>query len=449
EIAAALRACPGVHDAVVLLRQDTPGEPHLVAYLLTEQPEQAEPSALRDILATRLPEVMLPTAYVRLDALPLTANGKLDRRALPAADAGALAVQAYAPPEGELETLLAALWGELLGVERIGRHDSFFALGGHSLLGVRLISRIRSTLGLELPLAALFAQPRLAELAQALGEARATALPPILPMPRTAPMPLSFAQQRLWFLNQLDPRTGATYIMHRGVRLSGSLHVQALTRALDRIVARHETLRTHFASVDDIPVQIIAAPFELALQRIDLSGDPAPESAARLHALSEASTGFDLANGPLVRGRLLRLAEDEHVLLLSMHHIVSDGWSIGVVIEELGALYAAFVGDAPDPLPPLPIQYADYAAWQHRWIDSQLQQKQLDFWRTHLRDAPALLELPTDRPRPPLQDTSGDDVELILDEHLSMRLQALAVQHGVTIFGLLLSAWAALLARYS
>ncbi|MCT8285390.1 non-ribosomal peptide synthase/polyketide synthase [Xanthomonas translucens pv. translucens] len=449
EIAAALRACPGVHDAVVLLREDTPGEPHLVAYLLTEQPEQAEPSALRDILATRLPEVMLPTAYVRLDALPLTANGKLDRRGLPAADAGALAVHAYAPPEGELETLLAALWGELLGVERIGRHDSFFALGGHSLLGVRLISRIRSTLGLELPLAALFAQPRLAELAQALGEARATALPPILPMPRTAPMPLSFAQQRLWFLNQLDPRTGATYIMHRGVRLSGSLHVQALTRALDRIVARHETLRTHFASVDDIPVQIIAAPFELALQRIDLSGDPAPESAARLHALSEASTGFDLANGPLVRGRLLRLAEDEHVLLLSMHHIVSDGWSIGVVIEELGALYAAFVGDAPDPLPPLPIQYADYAAWQHRWIDSQLQQKQLDFWRTHLRDAPALLELPTDRPRPPLQDTSGDDVELILDEHLSLRLQALAVQHGVTIFGLLLSAWAALLARYS
>ncbi|QSQ54055.1 non-ribosomal peptide synthase/polyketide synthase [Xanthomonas translucens pv. undulosa] len=449
EIAAALRACPGVHDAVVLLREDTPGEPHLVAYLVTEQPEQAEPSALRDTLATRLPEVMLPTAYVRLDALPLTANGKLDRRALPAADADALAVQAYAPPEGELETLLAALWGELLGVERIGRHDSFFALGGHSLLGVRLISRIRSTLGLELPLAALFAQPRLAELAQVLGEASATALPPILPMPRTAPMPLSFAQQRLWFLNQLDPRTGATYIMHRGVRLSGSLHVQALTRALDRIVARHETLRTHFASVDDIPVQIIAAPCELALQRIDLSSDPAPESAARLHALSEASTGFDLANGPLVRGRLLRLAEDEHVLLLSMHHIVSDGWSIGVVIEELGALYAAFVGDAPDPLPPLPIQYADYAAWQHRWIDSQLQQKQLDFWRTHLRDAPALLELPTDRPRPPLQDTSGDDVELILDEHLSMRLQALAVQHGVTIFGLLLSAWAALLARYS
>ncbi|WP_326520647.1 non-ribosomal peptide synthetase [Xanthomonas sp. 3058] len=452
EIAAALRACAGVDDAAVLLREDTPGEPHLVAYLVTEQPEQAEPSALRDTLATRLPEVMLPTAYVRLDALPLTANGKLDRRALPAADADALAVQAYAPPEGELETLLAALWGELLGVERIGRHDSFFALGGHSLLGVRLISRIRSTLGLELPLAALFAQPRLAELAQVLGEASATALPPILPMPRTAPMPLSFAQQRLWFLNQLDPRTGATYIMHRGVRLSGNLHVQALTRALDRIVARHETLRTHFASVDDIPVQIIAAPCELALQRIDLSSDPAPESAARLHARSEASTGFDLANGPLVRGRLLRLAEDAHVLLLSMHHIVSDGWSIGVVIEELGALYAAFVGDALDPLPPLPplpIQYADYAAWQHRWIDSQLQQNQLDFWRTHLRDAPALLELPTDRPRPPLQDTSGDDVELILDEHLSLRLQALAVQQGVTVFGLLLAAWAALLARYS
>ncbi|PKV11642.1 non-ribosomal peptide synthetase, partial [Xanthomonas prunicola] len=296
---------------------------------------------------------------------------------------------------------------------------------------------------------ALFAQPRLAELALALGDAGSTALPPILPVPRTEPMRLSFAQQRLWFLNQLDPRTGATYIMHGGVQLSGDLHLQALTRALDRIVARHETLRTHFANVDDIPLQIIDAPRELALQLIDLSGEPAPQSAARLHARNEANTGFDLASGPLFRGRLLRLAEREHVLLLSMHHIVSDGWSIGVLIEEIGALYAAFVRGQPDPLPPLPIQYADYAAWQHRWIDSRLQQSQLDFWRAQLRDAPALLELPTDRPRPPLQDTAGDRVELLLDETLSVRLQALAVRHGTSIFGLLLSGWAALLSRYS
>ncbi|UXA69068.1 non-ribosomal peptide synthase/polyketide synthase [Xanthomonas prunicola] len=448
EIAAALRVCHGVRDAAVLLREDNPGEPRLVAYLIGDATDVSA-DALRTQLATRLPEVMLPSAYVWLDALPLTSNGKLDRCALPAPDTDALAVQTYAAPEGERETLLASLWSELLGVERVGRHDSFFALGGHSLLGVRLISRIRSALGVELPLAALFAQPRLAELALALGDAGSTALPPILPVPRTEPMRLSFAQQRLWFLNQLDPRTGATYIMHGGVQLSGDLHVQALTRALDRIVARHETLRTHFANVDDIPLQIIDAPRELALQVIDLSSEPAPESAARLHARNEANTGFDLASGPLFRGRLLRLAEREHVLLLSMHHIVSDGWSIGVLIEELGALYAAFVQGQPDPLPPLPIQYADYAAWQHRWIDSRLQQSQLDFWRAQLRDAPALLELPTDRPRPPLQDTAGDRVELLLDETLSVRLQALAVRHGTSIFGLLLSGWAALLSRYS
>ncbi|WP_238319402.1 condensation domain-containing protein, partial [Xanthomonas maliensis] len=392
---------------------------------------------------------MLPSAYVWLDTLPLTANGKLARRALPAPDADALAAHTYTPPQGEQETLLAALWSELLGIERIGRHDSFFALGGHSLLGVRLISRIRSMLGIELPLAALFAQPRLDELAKALGNAGATALPPILTMPRTEPMRLSFAQQRLWFLHQLDPRTDATYIMHGGVQLSGNLDVQALTCALNRIVARHETLRTRFANVDDRPVQIIDAPHEIALRLIDLSGEPAPDSAARMHARSEASTGFDLARGPLFRGRLLRLAEREHVLLLSMHHIVSDGWSIGVLIEELGALYTAFVSDIPDPLPPLPIQYADYAAWQHHWIDSQLQQRQLEFWRTQLRDAPALLELPTDRPRPPLQDTAGDYVNMVLDQTLSVRLQALAVQHGISIFGLLLAGWAALLSRYS
>ncbi len=314
---------------------------------------------------------------------------------------------------------------------------------------MRLISRIRSTLGLELPLATLFAQPRLRELAQALDNTATSTLPAIVPADRHAPLPLSFAQQRLWFLNQLDPRTGTTYLMHDGVRLSGTLDVTALRRALDRIVARHDALRTHFSSVDDVPCQIVAAPFALALPLIDVSDEADTEAAARAHALAEASTGFDLANGPLIRGRLLRLAEHEHVLLLSMHHIISDGWSIGVLIEELGALYTAFVSDAPDPLPPLPIQYADYAAWQRRWIDDQQQQRQLGYWCDQLRDAPALLELPTDRPRPPVQDTAGDDVELVLDADLSMRLQALALEQGTTSFALLLAAWAVLLTRYS
>ncbi|WP_196297222.1 non-ribosomal peptide synthetase, partial [Xanthomonas albilineans] len=448
EIAAALRACAGVQDAVVLLREDHPGEPRLVAYVVGDADVHSA-ERLRSQLANRLPEAMLPTAYVHLETLPLTANGKLDRRTLPAPDADARVMQAYVAPEGERETQLADLWRELLGVEQVGRHDNFFALGGHSLLGVRLISRIRSALGLELPLATLFAQPLLAELAQALDNAATSKLPSIVPTDRSAPLPLSFAQQRLWFLNQLDPRTGTTYLMHGGVRLIGMLHIPALRRALDRIVARHDALRTRFSSVDDVPCQIVAAPFALDLHLIDLSNEPDAEAAARAHAHAEVSTGFDLSNGPLIRGRLLHLAEHEHVLLLSMHHIISDGWSIGVLIEELGALYTAFVSDAADPLPPLPIQYADYAAWQRRWIDGQQQQRQLDYWCNQLRNAPALLELPTDRPRPAIQDTAGDDVELVLDEALSMRVHALALEQGTTSFALLLAAWAVLLTRYS
>ena len=467
EIESALLSCPGVREAVVLAREDVPGDKQLVAYLTGD--ESLPPDALRAHLAAQLPEYMVPAAYMQLDALPRLSNGKLDRRALPAPQHGAFSAHAYEPPQGELEATLAALWSELLGRERIGRHDDFFALGGHSLLAVQLASRIRVRMGREVPLAELFAEPELAGYARRVAASGANTLPAIVPVSRAEPLPMSFAQQRLWFLAQLDERAGAAYLIQGGVRLRGTLDVAALRSALDRVVVRHEALRTRFASVDGVPVQVIAPPdVGFALVQTDLSGQSDPEAGLERLVAEEAFTSFDLQQGPLIRGQLVRLADNDHALLVTMHHIVSDGWSMGVLTEELAALYAAgSQGSArpsqvslspaggghsehrPDPLPALPVQYADYAAWQRQWMSGEVLQRQLDFWRAHLSGAPALLELPTDRPRPPVQDYAGAVVGFELDAELSTALKALSRRHGATLFMTLLAAWAALLSRLS
>ncbi|WP_244298200.1 condensation domain-containing protein, partial [Xanthomonas prunicola] len=263
-------------------------------------------------------------------------------------------------------------------------------------------------------------------------------------------LPLSFAQQRLWFLAQFDPRAAQAYLLAGGVDLHGELDLPALQRALDRIVARHEALRTCFIACDDGATQLIApADVGFALDCIDLRHAADPHADAQRHAEEETHTPFDLARGPLIRGRLLQLAAQEHRLLVTVHHSVADGWSIGILLQELSTLYAAFVQDQPDPLPPLPIQYADYALWQRRWLAGPLLQRQLSFWRAHLQGAPALLELPTDRPRPPLQDYSGDSVEFALDAELTAALRTLSQRHGTTVFMTVLAGWAVLLARLS
>ncbi|MEY2930718.1 MAG: hypothetical protein RL033_1467, partial [Pseudomonadota bacterium] len=313
-----------------------------------------------------------------------------------------------------------------------------------------LASRLRMRLGVEVALAELFAQPSLGGFAQRVAAAGASTLPALTAAARTEPLPLSFAQQRLWFLAQLDARAGAAYVIPGGVRLSGALDIPALQAALDRIVARHEALRTVFVTLDGSPVQRIAAPdVGFALEVLDLSGDPRAEFQLERMAAEEASAPFDLAHGPLIRGRLLRLAPDEHALLVTMHHIVSDGWSMGVLINEFSALYAAFAHGQADPLPALAVQYADYAVWQRRWIAGDVLQRQLDFWRAHLSGAPALLELPTDRPRPALQDFAGASLGFELDAALSAALKDLSRRHGTTLFMTLLAAWATLLARLS
>ncbi|EZP30954.1 non-ribosomal peptide synthase/polyketide synthase [Pseudomonas sp. RIT288] len=450
EIETRLNQLPGINEAVLLAREDQPGQPRLVAYF-TEQPG-AEPLAvgeLREHLLAQLPDYMVPAAFVRLEALPLTANGKVDRKALPKPDLAALPTREYAVPQGQLETALAQIWAEVLQVEQVGRHDHFFELGGHSLLAMRMVSLIRQRLGVELALSELFADAQLSAVAEVLNRAGRSALPDIVPAPRDQALPMSFAQQRLWFLAQMAGGNSA-YNIPLGLRLRGRLDVEALQRALTQIVARHETLRSRFVSIDD-QAQVTIAPVDsgLLLQVEDLRQDPRAEATVQALLAQEAATAFDLQHDPLIRGRLMRLADEHHVLLLTVHHIVADGWSMGVLTRELMALYQAFSQGQPDPLPPLALQYGDYAAWQRRWLSGEVLQRQSDYWQQTLDGAPALLTLPTDRPRPAQQDFAGSSVEVRLDEHLSAGLKALSQRHGVTLFMTLMSAWSLLLSRLS
>ncbi|WP_331876217.1 amino acid adenylation domain-containing protein, partial [Longimicrobium sp.] len=448
EIEARLREHPSVREAVVAAREVRPGDTRLVAYVVEADPVEAD--ALRAHLSERLPEYMVPAAYVRLYAFPLTPSGKVDRKALPAPDGDAFATRGYEAPVGETEQVLAEVWSELLGVERVGRWDNFFELGGHSLLAVRVISRVRQVLGAEVGIGDLFERPVLADLAQALATAGPSALPAIEPADRSAPLPLSFAQQRLWFVEQLG-NLGSTYHVPLRQRLRGELDGAALARALDRIVARHEALRTVFAEVDGVPEQRIPHAGETHFRLVEHDLRDHPQAGAELQRLmmEESGAPFDLARGPLIRGRLARLAEYDYVLLVTMHHIVSDGWSMGVFTRELGALYDAFRRGEPDPLPALPIQYADYAVWQRRWVEGEVLREQAEYWTQALAGAPELLELPTDHARPLKQDFSGGVVNLALNEELTASLKAFGQRHGATLFMTLLAGWAAVLGRLS
>ena len=448
EVEAALALCAGVREVVVIAREDDPGQPdskRLVAYLCGEP---APAGQLRVELLKHLPEYMVPSAFVHLDSLPLSPNGKLDRKALPAPDLQAVISRGYAAPQGDIEIALAQLWQELLGLSQVGRHDQFFELGGHSLLAMRLISQIRQRLGVEVGLAQLFAHPELTSLAQVIAQAGRSTLPEIVPVARDQAWPLSFAQQRLWFLAQMEGASAA-YHMPGGLSLRGTLDRVALQRALERIVARHEGLRTTFALGDDEqPLQrIAAADAGFSLQLHDLQGLADAEAQLQVLAAEEALQPFDLAQGPLIRGRLVKLAEDHHVLLVTMHHIVSDGWSITVLTRELAALYAAFSQGQDDPLAPLALQYLDYAVWQRRWLSGDLLQQQCSYWQQTLAEAPALLMLPTDRVRPAQQDYSGATLPVSFDENLTRGLKALGQRHGTTLYMTVMSAWAALLGR--
>ena len=454
EIEACLAEREGVGEVVVIVREDTVGDRRLVAYYTGAEAngggkEGIGAEQLRLHLSARLPEYMAPTAYVCLEKLPLTPNGKLDRKALPAPEGDAYGARNYEEPVGEIETALAGVWAELLKLERVGRHDNFFELGGHSLLVVRVISRLRKILNVEVAISDVFAHPALADLAHTIESAGQDTLPPITPAQRGEDLPLSFAQQRLWFLAQMGA-SEAYHIFH-GLRLKGRLDREALRRALDRIVARHEALRTTFISVEGEPAQRITAPDEsrFYLAERDLREQiGAREELDRL-VREEAAAGFDLASGPLIRGRLIRMGEDEHALLITMHHIVSDGWSREVFIKELSSLYGAFARGEEDPLPELGVQYADYAVWQRKWMEGEVLRKQGEYWERTLAGAPSLLKLPTDHPRPAVQDYAGGRVQVALNEELSRGLKELSKRRGTTLYMTLLAGWGALMARLS
>ncbi|MBD2798125.1 amino acid adenylation domain-containing protein, partial [Xenorhabdus sp. 18] len=347
---------------------------------------------------------------------------------------------------------LAHIWQDLLGLERVGRHDHFFELGGHSLLAVQLAARLRQVLSRELPLQTLFARPVLHELAQTLTETT-TVTQAIIPVAdRSRPLPLSFAQQRLWFLGQLDPAASQAYHIPVALRLTGSLDQRALAAAFNRLVARHESLRTRFVSVEGQPCQQFdPADIGFTLSCQDLRPrDPALHAGLVAEiAEREAQVPFDFARGPLFRGQLLQLAAGEHVLLLTLHHIITDGWSLGVLVRELGAFYRAALAGDDNPLPALPIQYADYAVWQREQLDDKVLAAQRDFWRDQLEGAPALLTLPTDRPRPAVQTYAGRQVAFHLDASLLASLKQLGQRHHTTLFMTLLGAWGIVLSRLS
>jgi len=444
EVEAALKAHPTVGDAVVAARADGGAEKRLVAYVVARNGVAPDPAELRAMLAARLPAHLVPSAFVVLEAIPLTPNGKIDRRALPAPEAGA---EAHAEPRTPAEEMLAGIFATLLGVERVGAGDDFFRLGGHSLLATQLASRIRRAFGVEVALRTVFEAPTVRALGAHLAAAAAGApepLPPLAPLPRGGALPLSFAQERLWFLESLLPGRGL-YNMPVRHRLEGPVDADALRRALTAVVARHEALRARYHALDGAPVQEVVAPWPLDLPVADVADDA--EEAAWLAA--EAWRPFDLERGPLVRAALLRRPEGAHVLALNVHHSAGDGWSWGLLLRDLSDAYAAALrGDDPQ-LPTPPLQYADFAAWQRGWLAGERLEAQLAYWRGALEGAPALLELPTDRPRPPVPANRGAFFPFALSPGLTRRVHALAAREGATLFMTLLAAFQAVLARWS
>ena len=454
EIEAALVAHPGVRDVVVLARSDGGGEKRLVAYVVPAMKEPS-PGELRAFLKMSLPDYMLPAAYLLLPAFPLTPNGKIDRAALPE-PASHVPEQGGVLPRDPLEEILVTLWGGLLHQECVGIHDNFFELGGHSLLATQLTSRLRDSLGMEIPVRQIFEAPTVAELAEYLratreggGHEQEEVTARHIPhAPRDRELPLSFAQQRLWFLDQLEGPS-PTYNIPVVLDFSGELDQDALNRAFSEIVRRHEVLRSRLVMRGGEPVQVIGPPLPLILPVIELRGGADPEDEARRLAHQEAVTPFDLAEDQPLRMRLLRRGESAWTLLLTLHHGAADGWSIPLLFRELSLLYGAFREGGASPLPDLEVQYADFAVWQRGWLTKERRNRQLHYWQRRLAGVPDCLNLPADQPRPSRQSHRGGVVPFTVESHLVAGLHELGRREGATLFMTLLAAWATLFFRYS
>jgi amino acid adenylation domain-containing protein len=454
EIEAVMGKVEGVREAVVIVREDEAGEARLVGYVVWEAGKQRTSAEMRDELREQLPDYMVPVAVVGVEAMPLTANGKIDRKALPLPDGSGASDQNFVEPRDPTEEVLTAMWAEILSIERIGVEDNLFERGAHSLLVTQVLSRIRKIFKVEPPLRLFFECPTIAGMARSIeklqSEAEGIAAPPIVPILREGHLPLSFTQERMWFLDQLEPGLTA-YNVPGAVYLNGYLNSIALQDAFSEILRRHEILRTTYDSVDGKPIQIIhpAQPFRLPI--VDLR--PLPEDECEAVALqlarSNAQQPFDLAQGPMLRCFLVHMRRGKHLLAMTTHHIAYDMWSREIFIFELATLYQAFVKGEPSPLPEPEIQWVDYAYWQREWLRGEVLEKHLDYWRRKLSEAPSHLDLQTDLPRPPVQSYRGARQYLQLPPELARGISALSKKHGVTPFITILAAFKTLLFHYT
>jgi non-ribosomal peptide synthetase component F/alpha-ketoglutarate-dependent taurine dioxygenase/aryl carrier-like protein len=458
EIESVLDSHPGVRVSVVRVLDDQSGHKRLVAYVVPDTGASPTVHELRALVRSVLPEYMVPAAFVTLDALPLTPNGKIDRRALPLPVVSPTGGQTAArvAPRTPVEHAIAQVWAGVLGfsAEQLSVDDNFFDLGGHSLIAMQVTARLRDALGLDVPVRSIFEHPTIAGLADDVEIARARAtpsqLPSLVPVARDQPIALSVAQEQLWFLDQLQPGLHA-YNMPEALRLRGPVNIQALERSLQDLGERHESLRTTFMATDGKPFQVIASHCELPLAIVDLGDVPDVNRDTTLAGLVDAEIRrpFDLATGPLLRTTLIRLGEDDHVLLLIAHHIVSDGWSQSVLWRELGVLYEAHAAGHTPVLPPVTTQYADYARWQREWLSSREGQEQIAYWKRQMLGAPALLPLPTDRPRSGSRSFAGAKQSQTLSRATVRQIKTLTQQEGATLFMTLLAAFDTLLLRYT
>ena len=438
---------------VVVILFNPQNNPRLVAYVTLITPGDEVVELLRSWLKDRLPEYMVPASFIVLDELPLNPNGKVDRKALPAPDMSIIersSTEGGELPKTETEQLLCILWSQVLGVSITNIHSRFFEVGGHSLLATQLVSRIRESFGVEMPMKVIFEKVSLKEQAEWLDkQQRGAELPPIAPLEEGEPLVLSFAQQRLWFLAQLEGQS-ATYNIPTALRLEGPLDETALKHSLTSLIQRHHSLRLCFPEIDreaTVKLNDVYDPFSVT----DLSRLPEAEEQRQVTEWVEnhAQTPFDLGTGPLMRVNLLKLGKQKHILLFTMHHIISDGWSMGIVIREWSQLYDAYVQKREPVLPGLPIQYTDYAAWQRRWLQGDVLDRQLSYWIEKLTGVPELLELPTDYPRPAVMRNRGTHWQRTLEPELTKGIKQLSREYGATLFMTLLSVFKVLLYRYS
>lgn len=460
EIEAIITQNPWIKSAVVIVREDIPGDKRLIAYLVPESknnlPHQLS-KILRNFLKEKLPEYSIPSAFILLETLPLTPSGKVDRRGLPAPDSSPeKRSQTDIAPRTPVEEVIAGVWTQVLKRESFSVNDNFFEQGGHSLLATQLISRLRHIFQIELPLRHVFEFPTIAELAQAVElmkqQSEQSLQIPLVSVARDANLPLSFAQEGLWFIHQLNPHQ-PLYNSPAALRLTGSLNINAFQQSLNQILERHEALRTSFTLAEGKPVQVVMTNLSLNIPLINLEDLPQKEQEAQVLKLAdqEAKLPFDLTKAPLLRVTLLKLSPTDHVALFTMHHIATDGWSIGILIQELSTLYTSFCEGIPNPLPKLPIQYADFAHWQRQWLQGEVLENRLAYWKQKLAGMPTTMNLEKIAGNPPASNQTRECAvqSFLLPTDLSNQIRSLSNQEGVTLFMTLLAGFQTLLYRYT